>query len=60
MDLNRLWNRRSDALEPALHHVHRLMAAIDDSPYLSLDLYLDLHAHSSSKVGHSDIACLRR
>ena len=49
LDMNRSWLQPSSQSLPALHHTLKLLQAYSSHPLYSLDLYIDIHAHSTSK-----------
>uniref|UniRef100_A0A061SDH0 Cytosolic carboxypeptidase 6 n=1 Tax=Tetraselmis sp. GSL018 TaxID=582737 RepID=A0A061SDH0_9CHLO len=51
VDLNRMWTAPSRELEPSLFHTLRLLSKYSSHPMFDADLYIDIHAHSTSKHG---------
>ncbi|KAK9820196.1 hypothetical protein WJX72_007360 [[Myrmecia] bisecta] len=51
VDLNRLWAGPNAALEPALYHVLQLLHRYADDERFELDVFVDIHAHSTTRAG---------
>lgn len=49
LDMNRNWNQPSSHSLPALYHTLRLLQAYSAHPLYSVDLFIDIHAHSTSR-----------
>jgi hypothetical protein len=49
LDMNRNWNQPSPQSLPALYHTLRLLQAYAAHPLYSVDIFIDIHAHSTSK-----------
>lgn len=50
VDLNRMWSQPSASLEPSVHHTLQLLKSYYDDVDFSLDVFIDIHAHSNSKT----------
>jgi len=46
-----MWAAPSRELEPSLYHTLRVLSKYDRHPCFDMDLYIDIHAHSTSKSG---------
>eukprot|EP00873_Tetraselmis_striata_P041217 jgi/Tetstr1/461481/TSEL_006587.t1 len=51
VDLNRMWAAPSRELEPSLFHTLRVLSKYDRHPCFTADVFIDIHAHSTSKSG---------
>ena len=49
LDMNRNWSQPSSHSLPALYHTIRLLQAYASHPLYSVDLFIDIHAHSTSR-----------
>ncbi|MBN3279991.1 CBPC6 carboxypeptidase, partial [Polyodon spathula] len=50
-DLNRHWQDPSPWAHPTLHAVKQLIVAMNNDPRVSLEFYIDVHAHSTMMNG---------
>ncbi|KAK1164191.1 cytosolic carboxypeptidase 6-like [Acipenser oxyrinchus oxyrinchus] len=50
-DLNRHWQDPSPWAHPTLHAVKQLIVGMNDDPRVSLEFYIDVHAHSTMMNG---------
>ena len=49
VDLNRMWGSPYRELEPSLHHVKELIGKYSRDPRYRIDLFIDMHSHSTCK-----------
>lgn len=50
-DLNRHWQEPSPWAHPTVHATKQLLIELDKNPMVSLDFYIDIHAHSTLTNG---------